>query len=201
LFLEEHSGRLDVPALRGLLSHHGENAAGPGGDCTKGMCRHDETASGSATLASFVVSLSAEPDRLPLLWCAFGPPCSTVYFPVFFHGDLPASFTRRLGPSSSDCLPGRVQQLSGLCRRNWDFRDLVREQLTRLQAHFDQETEEFLTVGAALYGRGEQANLTRQASFFMQHTLEQFEKTMDQLEANGLGLGAPAHALSGNHLE
>jgi dipeptidase len=201
LFLEEQSGQIDVPALRRLLSDHDENPAEPGGEYTDGLCRHDNADSGSATLASFVVSLSADPNRLTMLWCAFGPPCTTVYFPVFFQGDLPALLTRGLGPSASDCLPWRVQQLSSLCRRNREFRDLARGQLTRLQAHFDQEAEEFLAVGSALLARGDLANLARQAGFFMQHTLEQFEKTMDQLEGDGLGLATATNAVSSYHLE
>jgi hypothetical protein len=48
--------------------------------------------------------------------------------------------------------------------------------LGRLQARFEQDAEEFAAEGAALRRRGEEAELHRQATLFMQHCLERFEE-------------------------
>ena len=50
------------------------------------------TTCGFATVASFVASLQANVNLLPVLECAFGPPCCTVYFPLFLDGDLATAF-------------------------------------------------------------------------------------------------------------
>ena len=57
---------------------------------------------------------------------------------------------------------------------------LVRDQLSHLQARFDQEAEEFSQEGAARKRHGEHAELERLAGILMQHQVERFVETVDE---------------------
>ena len=62
---------------------------------------------------------------------------------------------------------------------------LARDTYVRVQARFDQETDEFLAEARALKRRGTLEELQRLATLFMQHNLEEFEKVTAGLEEAG----------------
>ena len=193
LLLEQQNGHIDAAFLRRLLADHYEgtryevdplDAPGP----VTPLCQH---APGGATAASFVVALTADAAWVPVVWCAFGPPCLSVHFPIFLDAELPAAFTAD-GPSP---YPGGV---SWLARRLAESvgadatrLDLVHDAMARLQARFEQEVEEFAPEAMALKQAG--AELPRIAGSLMQSHLERFDEAVEAL----LGaVGAPLHALS-----
>jgi hypothetical protein len=137
--------------------------------------------SGDATAASLVAQLRTEPGRLPVAWCAFGPPCSSVYFPLFLHGEVPPAFRRDAPAGEGAPLWRRVVRLSERLLYDPERWVLARDSFARLQARFDLEAEEFVAEVAALGERG--GDVSRQASLFMQHHLEQFETVFASLEA------------------
>src|SRR5207248_11358518 len=112
-------------------------------------------------------------------WCAYGVTGWAVYFPMFLDGELPEPFTPVGHPSAAEDLWRRALRLHAQSSRDPEHRDLVRESLARLQAHFDQGAEEFNAEGAALKQRGALADVQRQATLFMQYNLERFESVLD----------------------
>ena len=186
MLLEQQNGHIDAAFLRRLLSDHYEGMScevdplgalrGPAA-----LCQHSVSPTREATAASVVVQLSSGQDRLLTAWCAFGPPCISVYFPIFLEAEPP-------GPFVSEALDGfwwRVNRLHDQLRRTTERWALARDTVSRLQARFDQEAEEFATEGAALKQRGDHAELQRLASLFMQHNLEQFEEVAESLVVSG----------------
>src|SRR5207249_3094090 len=129
------------------------------------------------TAASMVASLKKEPGRLTPVWCAFGPPCITVYFPLFLEGDMPVTFT---GDREGTGTVGRqIARLNEQLRRSPAGLELVGETLARLQGRFDQEAEEFAAEQAALKQADARDELHHRTTRFMQHQLEQFQTVMD----------------------
>lgn len=196
VLLAEQNGHIDSAFVRRLLSDHGEEgddeadpfwpAAGTGS-----LCRHPHPGATAATAASLVVALTRDPGRLRTAWCAFGPPCLSVYFPVFLEGDLPAAFGRSSAHPSGDSAWWRLRDVGAFLAVSPGRRDLAREALGRLQARFDQEAEEFAAEGAALRERGGHAELQRQATLFMEHCLERFEEVWSCVaRANPAGVAA-----------
>jgi dipeptidase len=176
LLLAEQNGHIDTAFVRRLLSDHREGEADETDpflpDAGAGaLCRHPHAESAEATAASLVVALARAPGRLLTAWCAFGPPCLGVYFPVFLEGELPAAFGR-----SEDGTWGRLREVARFLARHPERRDLARETMGRLQARFDQEAEEFTAEGAALARQGAHAEVQRLATLFMEHCLERFEE-------------------------
>ena len=193
LLLGEQNGHIDTAFVRRLLSDHpagDEDQPGPAGE--ESLCRHPGAGRrDEATAASLVVSLGAGEGRLRAAWCAFGPPCRSVYFPIFLEGDLPAAFSRSAAEPSADSFWWRLR--AGPGAEQPGARDEAREVLGRLQARFDQDAEEFAAEGAALGQRGEHAELQRQATLFMQHCLERFEEAWAELgRPRPTGADAPA---------
>lgn len=174
--LEQQAGHIDGPFLRRLLSDHYEtlpievdpfqqkHGLAP-------LCQHGTGAGSGRTAGSLMVALAADPGRLVPAWCAFGPPCITVYFPLFLEGELPAAF--------GDSVGRQVRQLNEQLRRSTLALPALSESLGRMQARFDREADEFAVEGAVLKQRGELTDLHRQATMFMQHTLEQFQALMN----------------------
>ena len=83
--------------------------------------------------------------------------------------------------AAADSVWRRVRALNDdLCR---DPRHLpaAAEALSRLQARFDQETDEFAQEAAALKTPDSVEELRRQATLYMQHTLEQFLGIIESL--------------------
>jgi secernin len=191
LLLGEQNGHIDTAFLRRLLSDHPEGddrRSGP--SAADALIRrrprtgHRDDPSG-ATAASLVVSLGPNEGRLRVAWCAFGPPCLSVYFPVFLEGDLPAAFTCSTAETSPDAFWWRLRGAAAAPGEDAKRRDL----LARLQERFDQDADEFAAEGATLRSRGEHVELQRQATLFLQHCLERFEEAW-----SGLGRPRPAGA-------
>jgi hypothetical protein len=165
LLLGEQNGHIDAAFVRRVLTDLDERPASE----TPSLRGLGPKA--PATAASLVTQLAGDGRPRPV-WCAFGPPRWSVYFPVFLDGDLPVAFTDGVFPGMWE----RVRQLAtaaGQRTRKWE---MVQEGLSRLQARFDQEAEEFAAEAAALKERGEGKEVPRQAGLFMQHCVEAFEE-------------------------
>jgi len=187
--LEQQSGHIDGPFLRRLLSDHYETLpieVDPFGSRTgpAPLCQHGFVKERGQNAGSLLTAPSADPARLVPAWCAFGPPCITVYFPVYLEGDLPTAFT--------DGVSQQVRRLNEQLRHDRRALPALSENLARMQARFDQQADEFSIEGAALKQQGELSDLRRQATHFMQHTLEQFQSLMQSvLDAEPRRTSAP----------
>jgi len=195
LLLQEQNGHIDVPFLRILLSdHHVEGGASEDGrgleSDPRSLCQHWGT-DGNGTSASLISRLSSDPASLPMAWCAFGPPCANVYFPIFLDGDVPSALVEKGPEPEGNRFHLRVHFLMRQLPRDPESCIEIRTVLDRLQARFDQEAEEFAMEGAGLKKRDMREELQRQATFFMQYHLEQFEGALAELLA-----GRQALALS-----
>src|SRR5262249_6424497 len=136
---------------------------------------------------SFVVSLTNDPGRLPILWWELGTPSSSVHVPIFLDGELPEPLTRSHPQPGTEDLWLRLSQLSEQLERDRGQRASVQEGYARLQARLDQEAAEFNAEAAALKQRGAVGDLHRQATLFMQYNLERFEAVLtDSLRARPL---------------
>jgi len=184
LLLEQQSGHIHVAMLRRLLCDHYEGMQGavdPFGNESgpTPLCEHGHGSDGRITATSLVAAL--RPTSPPLAWCAFGPPCLSVFFPVFLDGELPEAL-RTAGHQ-----PGLTGVSTRVLRLNEQFRlsprrhAAVNDAMARLQARFDQDAEEFTAELAALKQQDPTADCQRQATVFMQHTLERFEEVVDSL--------------------
>jgi secernin len=183
LQLMEQNGHIDTAFMRHLLSDQLEEISrrsGPLPAAEEGVkwFKHAAENAVQEAVASFVASLSKDPGRLAMSWCAFGAPCSSVYFPIFLDGELPQPFTHAGQLAGAENFWRRLTRLSEQIEHEPERRALVRDSFARLQARFDQEAEEFNAEGAALKQRGALADLQRQATLFMQYNLERFESVL-----------------------
>jgi secernin len=187
--LELHEGQLDEPHLRRILGDHYEGTldvvdpltrrAGPAP-----LCRHAAIgntggpAATSATTASCIFALGRATGMLRLAWCAFGPPCTSVYFPLCLAGDLPPAFMGGDGDEPSLAQrQARLVAFASLDPPRWRrTRDVLRE----LQARFDHDAGEFLHDATPL-AEADLEELSRQTSLFHEHLLELYLATWDQL--------------------
>ncbi|HEV3259376.1 MAG TPA: carcinine hydrolase/isopenicillin-N N-acyltransferase family protein [Gemmataceae bacterium] len=195
LLLEQQNGHIDAAFVRRLLGDHYESThfevdplASLHGPVP--LCRHARGPAGTATAASIVTQLTRKPEQLPVAWCAFGPPCLSVYLPVFLDGDLPAAFGRGGPEPGARSLWWRVYRLGRRLHRRPEGCAVLRESLGRLQACFDQEAREFAEEGATLKQCGARAELQRLASLYMTHSLEQFDRVLAAHETLTAGPGA-----------
>ncbi len=197
LRLQQQNGHIDTAFLRRVLSDHDEMSwdegdAHPAIEEPVFLCQHAVGFAGLATVASMVTRLSAKTASLPIAWCAFGPPCSSLYFPIFLDGDLPEPFTAAGLEATAQSFWGRMARVAEHLQDDADQWALARESFDRLQARFDQEAEELAAEAVALKERGAQAELQRQAGLFMQHNLERFEAVSAGLaRGQHLGLKGP----------
>lgn len=178
LLLEEQNGHIDLAYLRLLLSDHYEGtehevdpletSVGP-----SPLCQHEGD---SMTAASLVASLGGP----PLAWCALGPPCTSVYFPIFLDGELPRFWSLEEAPHAGT-IGSRTQQLLGTLGSNPERWALVRAALGQLQARFDADTEDFLAESGHHRRDGNLHEFQRLAELFMQHTAERFESAVEDL--------------------
>ena len=188
LLLEQHNGSIDAGVLRRLLADHYEGTSYEVDPLESAesvpLCRHLGSSS-STTTASFIAELSGDPDQVAIAWCAFGPPCGSVYLPVFLEADLPESLTRGKAAPDPMSLWWRTQllvkRMSGSAGRWAD----LQKSLGLLQARIDHETDEFRVEAAALKIRGEHEVLRRQASFFMQNHQELLEAEFRRIQVRG----------------
>jgi secernin len=180
LLLEQQNGHIDGGFVRRLLSDHYEGTddevdpLDAAADLVP-LCQHATGRSHTVTAASLVAQLHADAAHLPVAWCAFGPPCSGVYFPVFLHGELPEPFTAGGPEGSADSLWWRLHRLHAQLRGDADQWAAAHDGLARLQARFDQDAADFAAEAAGLRERGDLDSLSRLATTFMQHTVERFE--------------------------
>lgn len=203
LLLMEQNGHIDFAFLRHILSDAQEESPRKGEPTGQGSkfetsassetkesvkwFKHPAEKGGQASAAGLVAPLTRDPARLAMTWCAFGVPGSSVYFPIFLDGELPEAFTQTSPLTGTEGFWRRVCRLGEQSERDPEWSTLVRDSFARLQARFDQEAEEFNAEGAALKQRGEQAELQRQATLFMQYNLERFEGVLaDSLRSRSL---------------
>ncbi len=188
--LEQQNGHIDAAFLRRVLGDHYEgtryeidplDAAGP----VTPLCQHAPGGGRYGTAASMVVSLAADPGHVPVAWCAFGPPCLSVHFPVFLDGELPAAFGCGASLFHADSVWWRTQQLRGLVEADPAQLEFLRESLARLQARFEQDVDEFCPEAAELRRRGAREELQRLAGSLMQSHLERFDEILQRLLTAG----------------
>jgi secernin len=199
LLLEQQNSAIDSQFVRRLLGDHYDGLhaeVDPLERRHRGplpLCQHARTPNEPATVASLVVTLHADPTTPVLAWCTLGPPCISVYVPIFLDGELPKAF------QGTDEPLGHLWQR--VRRHNLRLNDdphrwaAAREQLAGLQARFDQEAEEFAAEAAAIKQGGDLEELHRQCGLFMQHHLEQLEVLL----ADGERLPAAAMAAPAPH--
>jgi dipeptidase len=194
--LEQQNGHIDTGFFRRVLSDHYEGTNFEVDPLAESLgpvpiCQHGNGPGGSVTVTSMVNQLSADAAHLQISWCAFGPPCGSVYFPIFLEGELPPALAATEANSNFEFrnsnFAGYWSRLCwlGECLRkdpgNWDQ---ARDSFGRLQASFDLEAEEFAVEGAVLKQKGEIVELQRRATLFMQQCVERFEVMLEKLESD-----------------
>ncbi len=184
--LEEQNGHIDAHFVRRVLRDHFEGTATEVDplDPAEGilpLCQHGGR-SRWTTVASCGAELIGRPDQAALAWCAFGPPCCSVFFPIFLDGELPEAFVQGDAVCSPDSLWWRFQHLLELLGRNPGRWALVHDCLDTLQTRFDQEAEEFGSEAAELKRTPNLDKLRRLASLLMQNHLELFEAELGRLQ-------------------
>jgi dipeptidase len=184
LLLEQQNGHIDSAFVRRVLSDHYEgthfevdpwsSAKGP-----VPMCRHGIGPNAVGTASSLVAQIGGRENSLDIVWCAFGPPCSTVYFPLFLESEIPEVFEK--DTRAGESLWTRSLNLDQLVHAEPDRRGMVRETLGRLQARLDQDAEEFAAEAASLKQKGAPPEIQRLAGLAMQHSLELLESALASL--------------------
>jgi hypothetical protein len=183
LLLQQQNGHLDVAFLRRLLRDHFEGSDDEldplqAQGASEALCAHSRGPGLPQTGMSLVAELGGEQGSIPLAWCAFGPPCQSVYFPVCLLGELPSQLGRDGSGEGVGRRLSRLRTRLGWHRHNWV---LARESLQRLQARFDSEAEDFAVDGARWLADRTDNGVPRQATLFMQHCLELFEEAVAEL--------------------
>lgn len=182
--LQQQNGHIDTGFLRRLLGDHFEETSGevqpmlarPGSHIP--LCRHARIPGQVGTCASFVAELGS--NRLSALaWVAAGPPCASVYFPIFVAGALPEGFSH--GQSDPDSLWWKTHQLISEFAGESDGWSTLQHAMGHLQERFDREAEEFLQEAMALKERGEEQRIGRLAGLLMQNHVEQYEAELQRL--------------------
>jgi hypothetical protein len=173
LVLEQHSGQVDGPLVRRLLADHCPTPA-----AALSLCRHAGRPGEPATAASLVAEVGA-PGTLAVAWCAFGPPCVAIWFPLLPAGDLPPAFVAE--DASGGCrVWRRALRLAEAARSPGRERD-VRAAVAALQEQFDHEARDFLAEAATLRQQGDDGRVARLAGSLMQHQVEHWEDACDEL--------------------
>jgi dipeptidase len=175
---------IDSAFVRRLLSDHYEGTSfevdplasiqGP-----VPLCQHGIGPNLLATATSLVAQVSGRGNVLNIFWCALGPPCTSVYFPLFLESEIPEVFGDTTPAGES--LWTRSMHLDQQIRADPERRALIREMLGRLQARLDQDAEEFAAEGASLKQKGAHSEVQRLAGVAMQHGLELYESAMASL--------------------
>jgi dipeptidase len=185
LLLEQQHGSIDGSVLRRILSDHYDGTSAeidplsPAGPIS--ICRHAGRSNATSTAASFIVELLPERKGPPMAWCAFGPPCSSVYLPIFLDGELPEALCGGQSSPDVNSLWWQTHALLGAFGTDVHTWAHLRSSLALLQGRIDQETEDFCVD---LRDRaGEPVALRRQASLFMQNHVEQLETEFQRIEA------------------
>jgi dipeptidase len=187
LLLEQQNGNIDSAFIRQVLSDHYEGTSfevdpwAPT-QIPVPLCRHGGSTGAEqplTTASSLVAQINGRGNELNIIWCAFGPPCSSVYFPLFLEGDIPEIFAN--DTAAAEHLWTRSLRLDQQLQSDPDRRGAVREILSRLQMRLDQDAEEFVTEAASLRQKGELQELQRLAGLAMQHSLDMYESALSSL--------------------
>jgi dipeptidase len=192
VLLEQQSGHLDSARVRRILADHYEGtrfeadpARGVGEPVP--LCRHGLARQRQATAASLVVELGGATGSRT--WFAFGPPCVSVYFPVFLGADLPTAFA----PGSVPGGPWRFgQQLRDLLDVDPAHWQPARKVLRELQARFDQDAADLLAEAARPGRTADPDEARRACAALMQSQAERFEDAVQDLLADLGGSRLPA---------
>jgi dipeptidase len=178
LLLEQQRGHHKIATLRRLLCDHFDGCPDEVDPCglrhpAPSLCCHGIGRGQPGTVASFLVQLAATPHGLPVAWYAFGTPCTSVYLPLFFEGELPSLYgaAEPGRPNLAEML-ARLQRDASSDRLAWMQ---LRQALAGLQDRIDQETREFLEEAVVLKERGADSELRNLARSLMQHHAEQVE--------------------------
>jgi secernin len=163
VLLHDQNGHIDTGFLRRLI---GEPAA--------------SAPEMPSPAPGFICQLSAEPSCLPLAWSALSTACGPLYFPLFLTGDLPAALTEEEFAHQGR-LWRHLRRLRQCPASDPELGERGAEDMGRLQARLDQETEEFMAEVTALDSHGTMGNLHREASLFMEHHLEKLEEVLGGL--------------------
>lgn len=182
LLLQEQNGHIDLGTMRRVLRDHGgESEEGPWTPththAAASICRHPVPlpVTPSATQLSFLTSLREHQCAAPLAWVAFGPPCLSVYFPIFLTGELPSALTST-GP---DSVAGQLRKLQSVDNTPVDGASDLRELLDKLQADFDQWTEDYLQKAIAGPAPARSMEHEHPGHALMQKCLDRFERLMN----------------------
>lgn len=182
LLLQEQNGHIDLGATRRVLRDHGgESEEGPWTPtqvyAAGSICRHPGALpiTPSATQLSFVSCLRNQERAVPLAWVAFGPPCLSVYFPVFLTGELPTLLVST-GP---DSVAAQLQKLQSVDNTPAEGSADLRELLDKLQADFDQWTEEYLQMALAAPTPPRSVELEHPEQALMRKCLDRFESLIN----------------------
>jgi secernin len=199
LLLEQQSGRLDADYVRRILCDHSDSAVDAEAlnvfAMERSLCRFPLHLDSPATAASLCVEMKA-PEYPPLVWCAFGPPGLSVYFPIFLDGELPLAF--QAAPPDGDCELWRLLMHLTRKHRDSERKVAVREALAALQARFDLQTKEMLSEAVVLKKQGDGDSMQRLLGSFMQANVERFEEFWAwQIEPRTEPAGAPLPAIAG----
>ena len=177
VLLEQQNGHIDLWFLRRLLADHFEGVVrrAPVG---KGQV-------GPSLGAAFLAELSPEPDAVPLAWIALGAPEQAFYVPILLDGEPPAIL------DADNVVGAGFLRLPAELDKALDTRD----DLDKWQARLDQQTEDFMVQARLLKRQGNQGQLQRQATLFMQQALGDSE-AMSALDLERLRRPAPAEDLA-----
>jgi secernin len=185
LLLEQQNGHIDSAFIRRVLGDHYEGThfevdplVSLTGPVT--LCQHGIGPGTLTTATSLVAQLGGRSGGLNIVWCAFGPPCCNVYFPLFVEGEIPEIFGGKT--PSAESLWTQAVLLGEQLHAEPEHRGLARETFGRLQARLDQDAEEFAYEGISLKRSGAVAELQRLAGLGMQHSLELFESALASLQ-------------------
>jgi dipeptidase len=179
--LEEQNGHIDAAFLRRLLADHYDGTrfeVDPHDDAAPvvPLCRHGGPDGRAGTAGSFLVALLPGNRPVNVAWCAVGPPCVGVYFPVALDAHLPDALT-------SDAAARRMQQLLCHARAGQERWARARDTLGQLQTRFDHDAAEFAAEAAVLKESGSRFELERLAASLMESHQERFEEVAQSLLA------------------
>jgi secernin len=194
LLLEQQNGHIDAAFLRRVLGDHYEGThfesdplTSTGGPLP--LCQHPVGLAAGATAASWIAQAGRAEERLPIAWSAFGPPCASVYFPLFLEGELPTPFTVGGRESSPGSWWWRLYWLEEHLRHHPEQWNHARDSFGRLQARFDADAEDFAVEAATLKRQGQLGQVQHLAGIFMQQCLEQFETVLASIGYRVPGIG------------
>lgn len=184
--LENQNGSIDLNFLRRVLGDHYEETrfeANPshGASYPIPICRHASPEDVDVTTSSFVVDLDPRHKNFLLVWQAFGPPCTSLYFPLFVVGnEMPrGSSTKALGLTLKETweTSHNLQNVISGDANRWNS---IQEEISILQMEFDKDAAEFSVEASELTGQNTREHLRQRGDEMLQTHLEKFAKLTRQ---------------------